>query len=110
MTPRRVIDMRKIEQQMRAAALGGYNWASGNTTVTTRGNLREVFLHGHHIAYVSESGKALPNLTTLREWPTSTTKSRLRALGINVSTCKGITYVDGVNIAEARSVRSGGAA
>jgi len=103
--------MRKIEQQMRAAAVQGFNWASGNTTVTVRGGngLAEVFLHGYSIAYVSE-GKAVPNLTTLREWPTNTTKSRLRALGVNVSTCKGITYVDGVNIAEARSVRSGGAA
>lgn len=103
--------MRKIEQQMRAAALQGFNWAGGNTTVSIRGTngLAEVFLHGHSIAYVKE-GKAVPNLTTLREWPTSTTKSRLRALGVNVSTCKGVTYVDGVNIAEARSVRSGGAA
>ena len=103
--------MRKIEQQMRAAAVQGINWASGNTTVTLRGSngLAEVFLHGHPIALV-KNGKAVPNLTTLREWPTSTTKSRLRALGVNVSTCKGITYVDGVNIDEARSVRSGGAA
>ena len=103
--------MRKVEQQMRAAAMQGFNWASGNTTVTVRGHrgLTEVFLHGHSIAYVKE-GKAVPNLTTLRQWPTNTTKSRLKALGVNVSTCKGITYVDGVNIAEARSLRSGGAA
>ncbi len=97
--------MRKIEQQMRAAAVQGFNWASGNTTVTVRGSngLAEVFLHGHLIAYVRE-GKAVPNLTTLREWPTNTTKSRLRALGINVSTCKGITYVDGINIDDLESL------
>jgi hypothetical protein len=35
---------------------------------------------------------------TLSRWSTNTTKSRLRALGANVTTRKGVTYLNNVAI------------
>ena len=53
-----------------------------------------VYLHGNHIATVTQ-GSVRVNIDTLRKYPTVTTKSRLRALGVNVCTKKGITYLYG---------------
>jgi hypothetical protein len=96
--------MRKIEQQMIKAIMNGKNWANGNTMVAVvKDGMREdayVYLHGNHIATVLD---CLPlelevNVNTLAEYPTNTTKSRLRALGADVCTRKGITYLDGVAV------------
>jgi len=57
-----------------------------------------VFLHGHRIATVYRDGTVVPDLLTLSEWPTTTTKSRLRALGVNVYTKNFTTYVDNAAI------------
>jgi hypothetical protein len=92
--------MRKIEQAMNGAIALGINWASGNTMVTdsSREGGQDVLLHGNHIATVFCDGSVMVNKETLKEYPTNTTKSRLRALGADVCTRKGITYLDGVAV------------
>ena len=91
--------MRKIEQAMNQAIRSKTKWTSGNTctAVTPDGAVR-VFLHGHNIAKVNPDGTREINITTLRNWPTTTTKSRLRALGFTVSTKAGVTLLDGEEI------------
>jgi hypothetical protein len=74
-------------------------WDGGNTTVSIRDdNSVSVFLHGNHIADVWALGFVSVNQDTLRQWATPTTKSRLRALGADVSTRKGVTYLNNVAI------------
>lgn len=91
--------MRKIEQQMLNAIHSRKGWSLDNTTVQTVGSISAIYLHGNHIAdYSHESDKLTVNTDTLRTWATPTTKSRLRALGANVSTRKGVTYLDNVAI------------
>ena len=92
--------MRKIELQMLNAIDNRKAWQSGNTTVSPRfDGTMSIYLHGNHIAdYAHESDKLTVNTDTLRRWSTPTTKSRLRALGANVSTRKGVTYLDNVAI------------
>ena len=84
--------MRKIEENMLNAVECGQPWCGGNTTVSPRQRINgdtvcSVFLHGHHIADVefTATGKHIDvNFETLRKWPTVTTKSRLRALGVDI--------------------------
>ena len=91
--------MRQIEQDMWNAINEGVNWSKDNTQVSQFKDTSEIFLHGHHIASVhSYTGELVVNRATLDNWPTNTTKSRLRALGANVTTKKGITYLDGVEV------------
>ena len=92
--------MRKIEEQMNEALANGVNWAGSNTTVTesSREGAQDVYLHGNHIATVYFGEVVKVNKETLRKYPTVTTKSRLRALGADVTTRKGITYLDGVAV------------
>ena len=91
--------MRKIEQQMLHAISTRKSWQGGNTTVSIRDdNSVSVFLHGNHIADVWALGFISVNQETLRRWSTPTTKSRLRALGANVCTRKGVTYINNVAI------------
>jgi hypothetical protein len=98
--------MRKIEKQMLNAINAKVDkWVNNNTAVfyvsamesgNPFGARSEVYLHGNHIAdYWHESGSLEVNSRTLSQWATVTTKSRLRALGANVTTRKGITYLDG---------------
>jgi len=87
--------MRKIEQQMNRAIAQGINWAGGNTQVITHNNgVSEVFLHGHHIARCYGLEVDVDKVTLLN-WPTRTTMSRLRALGVNVCTRKGHVVLNG---------------
>jgi hypothetical protein len=90
--------MRKIEQQMIDAIEQGRNFTLANTHVKIDANTAHVFLHGNHIASVVQNGKVMVNLDTLRAYPTPTTKSRLRALGVDVYTKNFITYVNGEEI------------
>lgn len=98
--------MRKIEKEMNRAIDGGFDWAKDNTQVITvgaltthRSYLSGVYLHGHHIAnvYSNMAGdrRVTPNVNTLSAWPTRTTMSRLRALGVDVCTRKGVVHLDG---------------
>lgn len=89
--------MRLIEQEMLEAIKHGRDWSKDNTRVEpvqyTGG--ADVFLHGHHIATVQRNGLTLVMTHTLRAWPTRTTMSRLRALGVDVCTRKGQVLLSG---------------
>ena len=100
--------MRKIEEEMNHAVDNGLDWRKDNTeVVTVKGfnvqlhgyvQLSGVYLHGNHIANVTVGPfghKVTPNCDILREWPTRTTMSRLRALGVDVCTRKGVVHLDG---------------
>lgn len=90
--------MRKIELEMNQAIEAGESWSKDNTAVYCNDltGLIKVYLHGHHIASrrVMETGSRVwsINYDTLREWPTRTTMSRLRALGFDVYTRKGVVH------------------
>ena len=93
--------MRLIEQQMNEAIHAGNDWSKDNTSVMYLVNLDQsyIYLHGHRIAlFDHNSAKVIPDLETLATWPTNTTKSRLRSLGVDVYTRKGVTYVNGVEV------------
>ena len=85
---------------MIAAINSRKSWHGGNTTVSNIDDVNSaVYLHGNHIADVnSRNGLVMVNQYTLARWSTNTTKSRLRALGANVSTRKGVTYLNDVAI------------
>lgn len=93
---------------MRHAVRHGRDWKQANTAVfyisasesgNPHGARSEVYLHGNHIAsYWHSTGELEVNDRTLAHWPTPTTKSRLRALGANVETRKGKTYLNGEEV------------
>ena len=95
--------MRLIEKEMNRAVDNGLDWAKDNTQVITVAGFRSyasgVYLHGNHIANVfcNMAGDRVvtPNCDTLRDYPTRTTMSRLRALGVDVCTRKGVVHLDG---------------
>lgn len=90
--------MRVIEKKMLNAIQQGRNFTLANTHVKIDANTAHVFLHGNHIASVVNGGTPIVNLDTLRQYPTPTTKSRLRALGVDVWTKKGVTYLNGEEV------------
>lgn len=100
--------MRKIDSDMLQAVISGKNWAKANTSVfyisaSESGNpfgaRSEIYLHGNHIAnYWHESKEVEINTRILTRWPTPTTKNRLRALGVNLTTKKGRLFIDGVEV------------
>lgn len=77
--------MRKIEENMKAAVFTMKNWQQDNTQVKvyTKGGFKvlDVYLHGNKIFEGWEDGR---QFFTLAGWNTVTTKSRLRALGVNI--------------------------
>jgi hypothetical protein len=95
--------MRKIEQQMLDAIKNlsiGKSWQSSNTTVRKIEGKSMIFLHDNLIAEFCQTfdDPLIVNREVLRRYPTNTTKSRLRALGANVATRKGVTYLNNVAI------------
>ena len=72
--------MRKIESDMNRAIRAGRNFSSSNTMVKTESNIHgeqaTVFLHGNHIATVTNDALTLFD----GGWQSNTTKSRLNAL------------------------------
>jgi hypothetical protein len=91
--------MRQIEQKMVEAVQKGYNWELANTEVISDGEgLSWVYLHGHMIA-LSVDGIIEPIRETLLKWPTRTTMSRLRALGVDVCRRRKDIYLDGEKLA-----------
>ena len=70
--------MRKIERDMNRAIRTGRNFSSSNTTVKHGwDNEADVYLHGNHIATVTDNDLTL---YSGGGWLTNTTKSRLNAL------------------------------
>ena len=93
--------MRLIEQQMNQAIADKTYFFKDNTEVTYYEGVNKSYirLYGHCIAvYHHSSLEVNPNLAVLAEYPTATTKSRLRALDVNVYTKAHITYVDDVAV------------
>lgn len=91
--------MRKIEKDMLNAIKSGRNWMQSNTAVNHTATGADVFLHGNHIAHVSPHGGAVAvNKQTLMHWPTRTTLSRLRALGVDVGMRAGKVFINGEEI------------
>lgn len=97
--------MRKIEHKMLTAVKNRLDMIEGNTGVfyineaNPHGPRSEIYLHNNHIASYWYQDETLEvNTRTLQDWPTATTKSRLRALGAKVTTVKGETYLDGERV------------
>ena len=91
--------MRTIESKMLAAIQNGKaDWSLDNTRVMAIVGGFEVQLHGNRIATVDEYGSVKVDVSTLKRWPTNTTKSRLRALGVNLSTKAGVIMINGKSI------------
>lgn len=94
-------DMRKIEQSMMQAVYDRRNWRSGNTEVIQYPDysMCEVVLHGSVIATVEYLPHSVRHVTLtvaiVQRWPTRTTCSRLRALGVDVEVVRGKAYIDG---------------
>lgn len=99
--------MRKIEQQMIEAIRSGDNWKSGNTEV--RHSIEagifyaDIYLHGNLIAVATPRtwdsyACATPNRAMFTAYPTRTTRSRLRALGVNASIKDGAAHIDGMEV------------
>lgn len=88
--------MRKIEQSMNRAIASGRDWANANTRVehTAEGSAL-VYLHGNHIATIRSDGSVYANPYTFASWPTRTTASRLRALGVDARISDGAPLIDG---------------
>ena len=96
--------MRKIEVEMLDAVRGFKNWSSGSTMVVRHRSpedgavVARVYLHGNHIADVPVGGPVEVNIETLRRWPTSTTISRLRALGVDARVKGRAPYINGIKV------------
>lgn len=89
--------MRVIEKAMVDAINAKKNMQRDNTRVVyyPDTNTSGVFLYGHHIGtFMHITGTFRPDIETLERWPTPTTKSRLRALGVKVYTKAGKTYLN----------------
>ena len=96
--------MRQIETDMLEAIKHARDWKKDNTRVEIDAGYRtyfaDVYLHGNHIAEIicrmGCDDKVKPNIDTLLDYPTRTTMSRLRALGVDVCTRKGQVMLDGL--------------
>ena len=86
--------MRVIEEKMLAAIASGKNFKLGNTEVKQVATGFNVLLHGN-IIFIQHNGVCH---FSLAGWNTVTTKSRLRALGVDVRTRNYTTFYNGVAI------------
>lgn len=86
--------MRVIEEKMLAALRNGRNLNGNNTTVNHENGNSYVYLFGNLI-YKVVNGKAY---FSFAGWNTTTTRSRLRALGISVYQRNWTPYYNGKEI------------
>lgn len=82
--------MYKLEKNMVAAVQARRNWSESNTAVHTSENGTVVTLHGNIIFLRHSNGREAINLCG---WNTVTTRSRLRALGVDIRTKAGQAYI-----------------
>lgn len=93
--------MRKIEQQMINAIANKQDWLQDNTCVVFSDHIGNpylratIYLHNNLIAEVLPDGVINVDTDTLKDYPTRTTMSRSRALGVDVCTKRGIVMLDG---------------
>jgi len=95
--------MRKIETLMnKAVATQSERFVLDNTTVlyVSHSLCSMVLLHNNLIATIQHGYAKIPtvhvNFDMFKQWPTRTTASRLRALGVNASLKQGMAAIDGV--------------
>jgi len=92
--------MRKIEENMLNAIWNKLTVNLSNTSVhyNEHTQMSLVRLHGNLIATYKHDGlyKYKANAAMFKEWATTTTRSRLRAMGINASIKGGKAVIDGV--------------
>jgi len=87
--------VRKIESDMLTAIHEGRNWQSGNTSIMHQPN-PSIYLHGNRIAFTCPDYDGLRcDTRVFKNFPTRTTVSRLRALGVNACVRKGVPMIDG---------------
>ena len=85
----------KISNLAANAFYAGRNFKLQNTEVRVYDNgVTELYLHGNRIAQ-REPGSVHGVRFTLAGWNTLTTRERLNALGIKVTTKRGTPYYDG---------------
>ncbi len=90
--------MRVIERNMLDAIETKVNWVGDNTEVVYHhsANYSAVYLFNNLIAWhLHGAAETIVSRETLANHPTATTKSRLRAMGVDVMTNMGTTYLDG---------------
>ena len=95
--------MRLIEKEMLEAIKHGRDWSKDNTRVEVSSGYRtyfaDVYLHDNLIAEVwcrmGCDDVVKVNADVVLDWPTRTTMSRLRALGVDVCTRKGEVLLNG---------------
>lgn len=92
--------MRKIEKQMIQAIKERKAFSLDNTSVSNpqQNDWQMILLHGNYIAAARFGVVGLEtqvNNATFRVWPTRTTASRLRALGIDARLIKGKAAING---------------
>lgn len=104
--------MRKIEQQMLEAIQNQENWRCDNTAVTQYTNSTKGWTNYQHHAHVSLFGNTIAiidyendssvhvNVVTWHDYPTRTTQSRLRALGMPAKTKAGKTFINGNDVTQ----------
>ena len=88
--------MRNIEEEMLHAIHHGEGFTKGNTAViwNESGEAFYVSLHGNTIARGETQGYDFRiTAVNLCGWNTVTTRSRLRALGVPVTTKNGVPYI-----------------
>ena len=106
--------MRKIEAQMIEAIRRKQDWKSYKNAqgypamevvhVREHGiNYADIYLHANLIAVATPDTWdarpwANPNRAMFKEYPTRTTRGRLRALGVNASIKNGAAHIDGMEV------------
>jgi len=85
--------MRKIEKAVWALINAHKEGTIDNTSVEWAGEVATIRLHGNAIAIYRGAGVVEVNAETARRWPTRTTVSRLRALGVPARLQKGKIYI-----------------
>lgn len=86
--------MKQVEKKMLDAVRNGRNFRSGNTVVSNENGVICVYLFGNQIAEFRDGKRFF----TLAGWCTVTTRSRVNALGANVSQRNFAPYFNGVQI------------
>lgn len=96
--------MRNLEENMIRAIRDGEGFTQGNTAVlwNESGAAFYVSLHGNTIARGEPNGFDDFRITAVNlcGWNTATTRSRLRALGVPVTSKNGVPYIGGNEIEE----------
>ena len=92
--------MRTIETKMLDAIANRTDWQLDNTSVTYNAekNTSRIRLFYNHICTYHHGREDAPraNKTVFAKWPTATTASRLRALGIDARLKQGMATINGV--------------